>query len=231
MKRIFTVLALVSILSGCSVAMQMNSASTKFDFKPIEGQQLTESEAVKSPVFNKVKSVVVVSLDDYLDGYPEENIKMYKVLNKQLERRLESSGQYKVISGRVFREAMEDLELEVDLQLDTDEEKNNAYAKAARKLKTHGFVYINVDSVDDNSMSFSNQLKGMASLITDGSVSVPMKLSLEMGRARTSELLYSQSSQYEFVTGSQGMNNSKVQELNAIFGEALQPLVNDMLNQ
>ncbi|MEZ9718607.1 hypothetical protein AB4234_16170 [Vibrio cyclitrophicus] len=231
MKRILIAFALVSTLSGCGVLMQMNSASTKFDFKPVEGQQLIEDKAVKSPVFKQVKSIAVVSLDDYLEGYPDENIKMYKTLNKQLETQLKSSGKYKVISGRDFREAMEDLDLELDLQLDTDEEKNSMYAQAARKLKVHGFVHIGFDNVDDNPMSFDNQLKGMASLVTDGSISVPMALSLEMGRARTGETLYLQSSQYNWVTGTQGMNNTKAKELNSISAKALQPLVNDMLNQ
>ncbi len=216
---------LTSMLTGCGVVTQARSSATQFDLRVQEESQNLDKKPVKSDVFNKVKTIVVADYVDYLEGYPADNIRVYKVMVKQLEKSLERSGKYKVISSSKFRDEIKRQDQDIDLTVDSSEDIEESMAIVGKALTVHGVVAIDMDTEGENISSLSNQATQMSQLIVDGEIRLPMEIKLVMVRTRTSEVLYSQSSIVDWVTGTSGLSTTKSSRLTKIVSSVVDPLV------
>ncbi len=216
---------LTSMLTGCGAVMQDRSSATQFDLRVQEESQNLDKKPVKSDVFNKVKTIVVADYVDYLEGFPADNIRVYKVMVKQLEKSLERSGKYKVISSSKFRDEIKRQDQDIDLTVDSSEDIEESMAIVGKALTVHGVVAIDIDTEGENISSLSNQATQMSQLIVDGEIRLPMEIKLVMVRTRTSEVLYSQSSIVDWVTGTSGLSTTKSSRLTKIVSSVVDPLV------
>jgi hypothetical protein len=216
---------LTSMLTGCGAVMQARSSATQFDLQVQEESQNLDKKPVKSDVFNKVKTIVVADYVDYLEGFPADNIRVYKVMVKQLEKSLERSGKYKVISSSKFRDEIKRQDQDIDLTVDSSEDIEESMAIVGKALTVHGVVAIDIDTEGENISSLSNQATQMSQLIVDGEIRLPMEIKLVMVRTRTSEVLYSQSSIVDWVTGTSGLSTTKSSRLTKIVSSVVDPLV------
>lgn len=216
---------LTSMLTGCGAVMQDRSSATQFDLQVQEESQNLDKKPVKSDVFNKVKTIVVADYVDYLEGFPADNIRVYKVMVKQLEKSLERSGKYKVISSSKFRDEIKRQDQDIDLTVDSSEDIEESMALVGKALTVHGVVAIDIDTEGENISSLSNQATQMSQLIVDGEIRLPMEIKLVMVRTRTSEVLYSQSSIVDWVTGTSGLSTTKSSRLTKIVSSVVDPLV------
>ncbi|PSU50133.1 hypothetical protein C9J12_05170 [Photobacterium frigidiphilum] len=216
---------LTSMLTGCGAVMQDRSSATQFDLQVQEESQNLDKKPVKSDVFNKVKTIVVADYVDYLEGFPADNIRVYKVMVKQLEKSLERSGKYKVISSSKFRDEIKRQDQDIDLTVDSSEDIEESMAIVGKALTVHGVVAIDIDTEGENISSLSNQATQMSQLIVDGEIRLPMEIKLVMVRTRTSEVLYSQSSIVDWVTGTSGLSTTKSSRLTKIVSSVVDPLV------
>lgn len=220
-----------SLLSGCGAIIGMRAGSAQFDLAEIPDRQLIESDPVSSPVFHRVQSVAVANVSELLEGYPEDNIRLYKAMTKQLEKSLTSTSKYRVITATQFKRALEENKVDLDYSSADEEEIAEALAFVTRKLGAHAYVSLNLDSESDNVNSYSEQMSYTKQVLLDGEIRIPMELSLQLVRAKTSETLYKQASYVNWVSGTQGLKTTKSARLNSIVKQAVDPLIKDMTSR
>jgi curli biogenesis system outer membrane secretion channel CsgG len=227
-KHILALLVAGSLsVSGCSTVVNMRAGATKFDLTTV--QETVEENAVKSPIFKQVKSITVADFSDYMDEFPNDNRRLYRSLVKELSTMLEETGEFKVISSSAFKDTLDELDLDIDLTNSDEEEMEEQIAKVGKAMGTHGVVYIDLDTIG-NETSFGNQMKYMGQLITDGSIQIDMEARMNMVRSLKSEVLWSQMSKVQWISGSNGLETTKSRELKEIVRKTLTPLVNQIVS-
>ena len=233
MKKIVKIvmISFLSIsLTGCGTIIAMRGDATQFDLQTIETKQNLDSDPIKSNVFHNVTTVTVADYSDYLEGYPEDNIRAYKTMVKQVEKRLKKSGKYKVVSSKSFQKAIKSEGFDLDISIDTPKEVETVLAKVGKSMGVHGVITIDIEQ-DDNVTSMGNQLTYMKQLVIDGEIRLEMELKVTMLRAKTGEALYSQANMVNWVTGTSGLSTTKQTRLEKVISSATDPLVDGMINK
>lgn len=219
---------LASTLSGCGSIIAMRAGSTQFDLQPHEAQQKLEAQPVKDGVFHKVQSVTVANYIDLMDQWPEDNKRIYKVMVKQLEKSLEESGEFKVITNEKFRKEILRQDPFIDLETDDVEELYGVLASVGKGIGAHAVIALELDQ-EDNVTSMGNQLNYMKDVLVSGEVRLPMEMSLKAVRSKTGAVVYTQSKMVDWVSGTAGLENTKTKRLNQVVQKAVKPMVVDMV--
>tara|TARA_R110001592_G_scaffold304053_2_gene576370 strand:- start:2051 stop:2755 length:705 start_codon:yes stop_codon:yes gene_type:complete len=233
MKKIVkaVVIGLLTIsLTGCGTIIAMRGDAAQFDLQTIEAKQNLDSSPVKSNVFHNVTTVTVADYSDYLEGYPEDNIRAYKTIIKQVEKRLKNSGKYKVVSSKNFQKAIKREGFDLDISIDSAQEVESVLAKVGKSMGVHGVITIDLEQ-DDNVSSMGNQISYMKQLVIDGEIRLEMELKVTMLRAKTGEVLYSQANMVNWITGTSGLGNTKQIRLDKVVSSATDPLVDGMIGK
>ena len=233
MKKIVkaVVIGLLTIsLTGCGMIIAMRGDAAQFDLQTIEAKQNLDSSPVKSNVFHNVTTVTVADYSDYLEGYPEDNIRAYKTIIKQVEKRLKNSGKYKVVSSKNFQKAIKREGFDLDISIDSAQEVESVLAKVGKSMGVHGVITIDLEQ-DDNVSSMGNQISYMKQLVIDGEIRLEMELKVTMLRAKTGEVLYSQANMVNWITGTSGLGNTKQIRLDKVVSSATDPLVDGMIGK
>ena len=206
----------------------MRTGSSQFDMITQPNGGNIESEPVKSKIFKQVKTVVVADYSDYIGSdIPVDNVRVYKLLVKQLELKLKKSGKYHVVSAKQFRNEIKKQEQEFDLMVDSIEDRYQSMAKVARGLGVHGVIELGIEE-DGNATSMSNQFKMMKNILIDGEIRVPMVVRLTMIRSKNADQLYTQANEVLWVSGSMGLKNSKTAEITKVINKNINPLIKDL---
>ncbi|MEZ9699022.1 hypothetical protein AB4455_07320 [Vibrio sp. 10N.261.46.E12] len=220
---------LASSLSGCGTVVAMRAGSTQFDLQTQAAAQNLEAHPVKNPVFHRVQTVTVANYIDLMDQWPDDNKRIYKVMVKQVEKALEESGEFKVVSNDKFRKEIERQDPSIDLETDDGEELNNVLAGVGKAVGAHAVISLDLEA-EENVTSMGNQLTYMKDVIVSGEVRLPMELSLSAIRSKTGEVVYRQAKMVDWVSGSSGLQNTKTKRLNKVIKTAVEPMVVEMAN-
>lgn len=225
LKALLAVFLMTTMLSGCGAIMSMRAGSTQFDMITQPNGENIESEPVKSKIFEQVRTVVIADYSDYIGSdIPKDNVRVYKLLVKQLELKLKKTGKYKVVSAKEFRKEIKKQEQEFDLMVDSIEDRYQSMAKVGRGLGVHGVIELGIEE-DGNVTSIGNQFKMMKNLMIDGEIRVPMEVRLTMIRSKNADQLYTQANKVLWVSGSMGLNNSKTAEITTVINKNITPLI------
>jgi len=225
--KIITAAALVTYLSGCGAIINMRTQATQFDLQPITKENL-EEQPVKNKVFHKVKSVTIANYIDYMDDFPKDNKRIYKVMIKSIQKTLEESGEFKVVSADKFRDELKRQNPSLDLLTDESEELHEVIASISRGLGVHAVIDFDLEE-EDNISSMQNQFTMMGDIIASGEIRLPMEMRLYAIRSKTGEAIYSQAQMIDWVSGTSGLQNTKTARLNEVVNKMIEPMVNDLV--
>lgn len=230
MKKLLTLGLLCSlmVLQGCSVIMSMRGAAFETDISNTNPNKV--SDPVKSEVFERVQSVVIADLTDGLEGYPDDNVLIYKAMITELELLLEESGQFRVVGADKFRSELRKINGPINPRLTPDYEMDAIFQKVGKSLGVHAVVSTGLEE-PDNVQSMGNQLRYMKEVIIDGGLTVELEGSLEMIRTRKLETLYEQKSDIAWATGTSGLDTLPASRIREMMREMLQPMVTQMIEK
>jgi len=87
MKNIFLVklavfVPLLIILQGCGAVLEMRGAAVETGIVNVKPN--LDEQAKKSDVFNRVNAIAVADISESLEGYPQDNILIYRAMTSEL---------------------------------------------------------------------------------------------------------------------------------------------------
>ena len=230
MKRLLTVGLLISLtlLQGCSVIMNMRGAAFETDISNKNPNKV--AEPVMSEVFNNVQSVAIADLTDGLEGYPADNILVYKAMITELHLMLEESGQFRVVGPDEFRTELRKVNGPINPRLAADYEIDSIFQKVGKSLGVHAVVSVGLEETE-NVQSMGNQLRYMRQVIVDGGLTLELEGYLKLIRSRQLETLYEQRSDISWASGTTGLDTIPANRLRSMMRDMLKPMVSQMVDK
>jgi len=216
------------MLQGCGAIMSMRGAA--FEAEITNTNPNKSMDPVKSEVFGQVQSIAIADMSDGLTDYPEDNVLLYKAMITELHNMLEESGQFRVVSPAEFRADLRDVNGPINPRITPDYEIDAIYREVGESLGVHAVVSAGLSEVG-NATSMGNQLRYMGQILKDGGITVELEGELKMIRTRENEILYEQTSDVTWATGTSGLNSVPAAKLRGMMRGALKPMIDQMLRK
>jgi len=121
------------------------------------------------------------------------------------------------------------MRIKIDPRTMTDSEIDLAFQSVGKALNVHAVVVAGMDT-EGNQTSMGKQFKYIGQIIKSGGITIDLKGELYVLRTRELETLWSQTSDLQWTSGSQGIQTLDTSRLREMMRDVLKPMVSELVS-